>query len=186
MTFQRMQRQDGFGLMELVIAMTVLVFGIMGIVAAFSAGVISLQRASRASNAATVADAQMEAYRALSYSAIKLNGSTIPTVAPYTTDPACGGGCAAANQVTGGTAACASSAIRTDTQCASRTTIAADQESYRVDTYIKLDCGGGSGIPPGCSGSRSIKLVTIVVRNPATAKVLFHESSTFDALTAGE
>lgn len=183
MTFQRMQRQDGFGLMELLIAMTVLVIGIMGIVAAFSAGVISLQRASRASNAGTVADAQMEAYRALSYSAIKLDGASIPPVGDvYRADTAY-----AATQVTGGTAPCAASTVRTDTECASRTTIAADQLSYRVDSYITLNCGGGTGTPPSCTGSRSIKLVTIVVRDAANpSKVLFRESSTFDALTAGE
>ena len=55
--------EAGFGLIELLIAMTVMVVAIMAIVAAFSSGMVALNRASRASTAATLADKQMEAYR---------------------------------------------------------------------------------------------------------------------------
>ena len=48
--------------------MLVLSIGIMAIVAGFSAGFLAVDRASRTSTAGTLADKQMEAYRALPFS----------------------------------------------------------------------------------------------------------------------
>ena len=59
--------EAGFGLIELLIAMTVMVIAIMAIVAAFSSGMVALNRASRASTAATLADIQMEGFRKMTY-----------------------------------------------------------------------------------------------------------------------
>lgn len=207
--FQRLRRQDGMGLVELLIAMTILVVGIMAIVAAFGSGAVALQRASRVSTAGTIADAQMEAYRALNYAAIKLDDvdsdgagpdSSIPISAPYTTDVACGGACDASSQLTGGSATCAA-ALATDPACPSRTTTGADLDSYRVDVYITWTCALGtlrtSGTydsitytptAPGCLDAvtnaklaRPGKLVTIVVRDGTTpTEVLLRESSSFE------
>ena len=193
---RRLRRQDGFGLVELLIAMTVLVIGIMGIVAAFSAGAVSLQRASRISNAATLADAQMEGYRALPYSDIKLDNTDsdgggpdtgIPTSGLYTSDQACGGACGAASQEIGGSATCAVLPrydAAAHAACPSRMQVAADGITYRVDVYIKPACAL-SAAPP-CTSSRTIKNVAITVREGTTDRVLFRESSTFDAATGGE
>ena len=62
--------EEGFGLIELLIAMTVMVIAIMAIVAAFSSGMVALNRASRASTAATLADIQMEGFRKKTYASI--------------------------------------------------------------------------------------------------------------------
>ena len=79
---RRLARSEGgFGLIELLIAMTVMVIAIMAIVAAFSSGMVSLGRAAQASTAATVADKQMEAYRALPNCAIYLDSSAIVKLA---------------------------------------------------------------------------------------------------------
>ncbi len=59
--------EGGFGLIELLIAMTVMVIAIMAIVAGFSSGMVALNRASHASTAATLADIQMEGYRKVKY-----------------------------------------------------------------------------------------------------------------------
>ena len=180
MTLSRIRPQDGFGLIELLIAMTILTVGIMGIVAAFSAGAVSLQRASRASTAGAVADAQMESYRALQYAGIKLDASSIPAAAdapPYTTDPAF-----STSQIVGGSPPCAAPDVRADPECARRTTTGADGRNYLVDVYITETCPLG-GTPP-CSGSRPAKLVTLVVRDGVdTAKVLVRQASTFDEAT---
>src|SRR5688500_95264 len=107
--------------------MTVLAIGIMAVVAGFSASALSLQRASKASTAGVVADAQMEGYRALSYAGILLDGTRVPTTAPYTTDAACAGACGASSQLTGATATCAAH-LKSDPACPSRSTIGPDQE----------------------------------------------------------
>jgi type II secretory pathway pseudopilin PulG len=50
-------------LIELLIAMTILATGIAALVAGFSSGVLSVNRARLASTAAALADQQMESYR---------------------------------------------------------------------------------------------------------------------------
>src|SRR4051794_20655157 len=64
------------------IAMIVMAIGITAIVAGFSSGIIALSNASHAGTAGTLADRQMEAYRALSYGQIALSAAGTGT--PYT------------------------------------------------------------------------------------------------------
>ena len=68
-----MRREDGFTLVELVIAMIVLTVGILALIAAYSSGYMALNRATRVSSATRFADSQMERIRAVQYSAVKLN-----------------------------------------------------------------------------------------------------------------
>jgi type II secretory pathway pseudopilin PulG len=159
--------EAGFGLVELLIAMTVMVIAIMAIVAGFSSGMVALNRASRASTAATLADIQMEGYRKVTY--------TDATLAPT-----CSSGTSAATNC-----------------FVSTTTTGPDHRSYRIDAAIRFDCAVGTlggtvpssptctPIPPATVASRPAKLVTIVVYDPATtpAKELFRETSTFDQAT---
>src|SRR3712207_8248851 len=93
---ERLRRDEsGFGLVELLIAMTVLSVGILATIAAFTSGSFALQRASKLSTATAIADAQMERYRAIRYDSIALTQSSLD-VAPadyatdgrYPTDPA--------------------------------------------------------------------------------------------------
>ena len=51
------------GLIELLVAMTVLAIGILALVAGFSSGFTALDRASKTSTAGTLADQQMEEFR---------------------------------------------------------------------------------------------------------------------------
>ena len=69
----RVREESGFGLVELLIAMTVMVVGITAIVAGLSSGIVAVKRAADESTAAALADAQMEAYRALPNCAIYLD-----------------------------------------------------------------------------------------------------------------
>jgi type II secretory pathway pseudopilin PulG len=62
--------EEGFGLIELLIAMTVMVVAIMAIVAAFDSGMVTLNRASRTSTAGTLADMKMEEFRKVAYNSI--------------------------------------------------------------------------------------------------------------------
>jgi type II secretory pathway pseudopilin PulG len=75
----RLRRDEGgFGLVEILIALTILAIAILAIFAGFSSGMLALQRAGRASTGATLADKKMEEFRRLQYSAIA-TGSTADT-----------------------------------------------------------------------------------------------------------
>jgi Tfp pilus assembly protein PilV len=177
---ERVGGQDGFGLVELLIAMTIMVVGIMAVVAAFSAGALSLQRASRTSTAGTVADARMEKYRALTYSKIALTTPLqLPPDTLYTTHSAYSDPTQSASQVTDATLVCAAA---TPTPCAIQMVTGADGRLYRVDAYVKTTCPASQTPPPCGATEREVKVVTLVVRDGTTAsKILFRESSTFDA-----
>jgi type II secretory pathway pseudopilin PulG len=159
----RVREESGFGLVELLIAMTVMVVGITALVAGMSSGFVAVNRAAHASTAAAVADIQMEEYRKVRYTDAVLA-------------PTCSSGTSALTN-------CFVSSTKTGP----------DGRSYRIDAAIRFDCAVGTlgGTVPSsatCTGtgaSRPAKLVTIVVYDPSTtpAKQLFRETSTFDQAT---
>ena len=159
-----LRREGGFGLVELLMAMTMLNIGLLAVVAAFSSGIVSLNRASRTTTAAVLADGQMELYRGLTYAAIRLEPTSIPGVAPYTTDTAYDPA-----EVTG---ACAGPPPECN---ASRQVTGADGKTYRMDTFIVL------ATP---TGGRAVKKVTVVVRDNTNLTLTFaRQVSTFDQST---
>jgi len=171
----RLRSEQGFGLIELLMAMVMLNIGILAIVAAFNSGMIALNRASRISTAAALADGQMELYRALTYAAIALDSTALVSVDnTYKCDTALGGSCP-----NGGFAEVTKSCTGLPDECnPSRTVTGADRKPYRVDTYITTTTP---------TGGRALKLVTVVVRAGSTlsARPLARVASTFDASTAG-
>jgi type II secretory pathway pseudopilin PulG len=167
--------QDGFGLIELLIAMFILNIGILAIVASFNAGIITLNRASRITTAAVLADQQMELYRAIKWDSIRLASATIPSSAPYTTDPAytCSG--CSMQVVTPPEPSCGSGPAYPDECTASRQATGADGKPYRINTYIR------SSTP---TGGRDVKLVTVVVRDDGNqSRVFVRQASSFDRST---
>ena len=158
--------QEGFGLIELLIAMVILNIGLLAIIASFQAGIITLSRASKVTTAAVLGDQQMELYRSINYDSIRLASATIPTVAPYTTDPAY-----SATQITSPT--CPGPSYPDECN-ASRTVTGADGKSYRVDTYI---------IQTTPTGGRPVKQVTIVVRDGDLSRVYVRQATSFDQAT---
>jgi Tfp pilus assembly protein PilV len=158
--------QDGFGLIELLIAMVILNIGLLAIIASFQAGIISLSRASRVTTASVIADQQMELYRAITHDSIRLASATIPGSAPYTSDAAYN-----ASQITG---TCAGPPYPDECN-ASRTVTGADNKSYRLDTYI---------VQTAPTGGRAVKQVTVVVRDELNlSKVYVRQASSFDQST---
>src|SRR5205823_3253092 len=122
----RLRQEDGFGLIELLMAMTILNIGILATVAAFNSGIVALRHAGKVSTASVLADKQMELYRSLTYGSIALDSSSIPASAPYNSDPAW-----ASVQVT------TTCTTPLSDECnASRTTTGPDHHTYRIDTYI--------------------------------------------------
>lgn len=68
---KRLRREEGLGLVELLIALLVLNLGIFATLAAFTSGALALRRASHTSTAAAIADKYMECFRDTSYTNIK-------------------------------------------------------------------------------------------------------------------
>jgi prepilin-type N-terminal cleavage/methylation domain-containing protein len=180
--------EAGFGLIEVLIAMVVMSVGLSAIVAGFSSGLVALNGASRTGTAGTLADKQMEAYRALGYGSIGLTSS--PSPAPDST-------------YTGDSAYNATYAVTVPTCTATTPTCmpvqtkasgltAPDGRNYRLDTYIAWSCPvgtlGGTATAPTCTGGATpalpVKQITVVVRDGDTpTKTYVRETSTFDAAT---
>src|ERR1043166_2437094 len=90
----RLRSQEGFGLIELLMAMVMLNIGILAIVAAYQTGTFALNRASKISTASALADQQMELYRAIKYDAIALDSSSLGSADDtYKCDSALGSSC---------------------------------------------------------------------------------------------
>jgi Tfp pilus assembly protein PilE len=165
---RKLRENEGFGLVELLIALLILTVGILALLSAYVSGFTTLRRSSRAATASTLADTQMELYRGLTYGAIAVDSSTIPTTSPYTTDSAY-----SASQVT----TTCSGTVASNPQCnASRSVTGPDHGTYRVDTYIVFTTP---------ASGRQVKLVTIAVRdtNNLSGRALARISSAFDEST---
>ena len=156
--------EAGFGLIELLIALTVLAIGILALFAMFESGIRSISRASSTTTAAALADREMENFRAIRYDAIGLpDALVLAAAAPYSTDTAYQA--SASSRV----------ALATSTDVPVQTLTGADGRSYRVDTYITWQTVGTG---------RGVKLVTIVVRDGTSpAKVWARTASAFDEST---
>lgn len=165
----RLRNEEGFGLIELLISIVMLNVGILAIVAAFNAGGLAIQRASQTGTAATLAEKQMELYRAQLYINVALDSGSKTTASAnptYAND--------AAYNATQEVKTC-STPLSSYPQCdAMRTVTGPDKISYRIDTYIV-------SVTP--AGGRAIKKVTVVVRRASTLRTLARLTSSFDEST---
>jgi type II secretory pathway pseudopilin PulG len=175
--------EEGFGLIELTIAMTMMAVALLVLVAALTSGEITLQRAGAAGTAGTLADRQMEKYRAMKYANISLNATAQTTANADTSVYAAETNVSAAGgQVTSGTAVCSTPPCWPDPYNPRQTLGSSDtpdKRSYRVDTYIYYYT------PTGAYTGRQLKLITVVVRdaNNLTGPPLAKVQSRFDQAT---
>lgn len=197
---ERVQSEDGFGLIELLIAMVVLQIALLAIIGAFGAGAAALGRASKLNTASVLADQQMELYRTMPYDAIGLDTAGAPTTGTYIGDtqfcptgqtPVCGNTGPRNNANTSPwscTTASGSTSVSTYftangiNPCIAHRLMSnvtfppsPDGRTYYVDTYI-------SWAAP-ISASRATKTVAVVVRSGTTAQELATQVSTFDCST---
>jgi Tfp pilus assembly protein PilV len=154
-------REGGFALIEMLAAIVMINVGLLVILLALNSGVLTLRRSAQASTAAALADKQLELYRAITYSSIYLDTTSLASAdSTYTGDSSY-----SASQISQTcsplVAACTPS----------QTVTGPDGWSYRVDTYIVW------ATPPG---GRPVKLVTVVVRRSAATATLARVASTFD------
>ncbi len=169
-----LRTEDGFGLIELMISLVMLNVGILALLAAFNSGTLAIQRASQTATASTLAEKQMELYRAQIYANVALDAAVTATASggpgdtTYMGDPAF--------DVAQVTKACTGSPGALANQCKpiQSPIVGPDKVSYRVDTYMVL-------YTP--TNGRAVKRVTVVVRNLTTLKVLARLTSIFDQAT---
>jgi len=166
------KEESGFGLIELLMSMTMLNIGILALIAAFQSGAFALQRASKLSTAAAIADIQMERYRGYRYCGILFSASDVDAVdSTYTGDSSAytGPPLTPANDPK-----CLGATPPADSK-PSLTIAGPDSKRYRVDVYVAADT---------VSAARPLKRVTVVIRDGDTpSKVYARVASTFDEAT---
>ncbi|MEX2211345.1 MAG: type II secretion system protein [Gaiellaceae bacterium] len=178
-----LRSQAGFGLVETLIAMTVLNVALLALVASLNSGAVALARAGEKSNAGSLAHEQLELYRALAYPAIALDTASAGDLTAADTAYACDEAiavdaaqpCSAANRKAQTTIVCAQPLPN---ECIpSRTVAGADGGSYRVDTYVVEETASGLTARPA-------QVVSVVVRDgDDLARELARLESTFDEAT---
>jgi prepilin-type N-terminal cleavage/methylation domain-containing protein len=171
----------GFGMVELLIAMAILSIGIAALMLAFASSAVSLRRAGQKGTALTLADTQMEWYRRLSFTGVRIDTSLIPTTGTYlsahtsdsTIPPSTGQAVAGQN----GDDACSSGQPACDPE---QPVTGPDQRSYVIQTYVNYVNNDAtlSIRTPTCG--LTLKRVTIVVRDGTTGTIIAREQSAFE------
>jgi prepilin-type N-terminal cleavage/methylation domain-containing protein len=155
----RLRSQQGFALIEMLVAIVVINVGLLAILLALNSGMVTLRRSAETSTASAIADQQLERFRARAFGTIYLDTTLLTaTDSTYQTDAAY-----SASQVSQTcsplVAACTPS----------QTVTGPDGRSYRVDTYVV------SVVP---AGGQAVKQITVVVRKPGATTTLARVVST--------
>jgi type II secretory pathway pseudopilin PulG len=195
---QPITSEDGFGLVELLVAMVILQVALLALVGAFGAGSVALGRASRANTAQALANQQMELYRSMTYDPIGLDTAGAPTTGMYVADtsvcaasqtPVCGNtgprnnagtspwSCTVASGSTSVSLYYSANGIN---PCVAHRLVSGasspDGMTYYVDTYIALTASSAT--------QRAFKQISVVVRDSGTGRQLVKEITTMDCGTA--
>jgi len=186
----RLREETGQGLLELLIAMTILSIGVGSLLTLLAAGVVSLQRSQRSGTALTLAENQMELYRGVAFPYIRLSATALATVpggsvyltansSDSTIPPGTSSG--QVLDTTSGNQACTTADT---TLCAPVQTVTGpDHHSYEIDTYI-VQCPSAS-ITACPSSADPVKQVFVVVRDAAksTLPIVARAASNFSSST---
>jgi prepilin-type N-terminal cleavage/methylation domain-containing protein len=174
--------EDGFGLVELLIAMTILTVAIGALVTSFAASAVSLRRAGQRGTALTLADTQMEKYRTKTYTAVRIDGTLIPSTGSYVTAHS------ADSTIPASTGQATAGQNGDDTCPTSDAPVAClpvqnvtgpDSHGYRVDTYVNYVNNDATLSVTTPASGLTLKRVTIVVRDGTTGEILAREQSAF-------
>ena len=158
----RIRSQQGFALIEMLIAIVVINVGLLAILLALNSGMVTLRRSAESSTASAVADKQIESYRAVAFASIFLDTTSLAaTDSTYTSDIAY-----AASQVNQTCSPLVAACMP------SQTVAGPDGRSYRIDTFIVWTTPTG-GAP--------VKQITVVVRKSGSPTALARVVSTAGA-----
>jgi type II secretory pathway pseudopilin PulG len=153
---RNVHNDEGFLLVELIVAMLILTVALLALSGAYSLGYFAIGSSAKTSAAGLLANNQLELYSALPYASIGLDATTLASVqstdATYGTDEAALPGGATGDRTISG---CGSSA-----QCSPvQTLTGADNKSYKLETFIR-DLSDNTNL-----STRSERVVTVIVRN---------------------
>jgi hypothetical protein len=173
---QRIRNERGLGLIELLIALTIMQIAIFALYAAFNAGALAILRSSRVTAASVVADKQMELYRGLRYADIGLSASEVTLAAADSTHTAETVEWNGGTQVAPDPLSTWCATTRPECSPIQTSVTGPDNRTYRVDTYIRS---------VSIASGESVKRVTVAVRRSSdlTARPLAHVASTFHRVT---
>jgi len=172
--------EGGIGLIELLIALTMLNIGLLALVASLNSGMATLNHASRVSTASLLAERRLELYRGVGATAVGLHeasvtarytGETVYGCDPAVMDPALT--CSAASRTAQVYLATCTATVE---RCMpTRVVTGPDGQRYRVDTYVVATTPAATG------PVRPVKLVTVVVRDAGDLERMYaRHQSTFD------
>jgi len=181
---RRATTDEGFGLVELLIAMTMLSIAVGALLAVFTSSAASLRRAGEKGTALTLADTQMEKYRTRTFTAVRIDGSLIPTSGTYVTANATDSTIPpSTNQAVAGQngdEACPT----TDEPPAClpvQNVTGPDGHAYRIETYVNYVNNDSTLSIRTPASNLTLKLVTVVVRDAGTGSIMARESSAFSS-----
>lgn len=181
-TVHRTRSDAGFGMIELVAAMTVMAIGVLAIFAMYHSSMTQTKRASTVTTAAALADTEMENYRAIEYQSIGLDATEVGAADSTYTGQSGGAYLAISspqNQTNSTVVVTKCPATPCTNSSPTKTAAGADGKSYRVDTYITWKATSNQSGTAGRNG----KLVTVVVRDATTLRTYARVSSLFDEAT---
>ena len=179
---QRALEEEGFGLVELLIATTMLTIAIGSLLAVFVSSAVSLRRAGQKGTALTLADTQMEKYRTRTFTAVRIDGTLIPTSGTYVTGhtedsvipPSTGQAVAGAN----GDDTCPT--VDEPPACLPTQDVTGpDGHAYRLETYVNYVNNDATLSVRTPASGLTLKRVTIVVRDATSGAIMARESSAF-------
>ena len=168
----RLRTEDGFGVVELVIATFILSVAILALMAAYDSAFVSLHKGAQKSAAATLASTQIELYSSLPYASVGLDSTTLASTkasdSVYAADEATIN--AAQSSPTDVTiASCGTSA-----QCSPvQTLTGSDHHTYKLETFVHDVVS---------TGTWTERVVTVIVRDPSTTgtPILAQSTAGFD------
>ncbi len=175
--------ESGFTIIEMLVAMMMINIAILALVGVFSASALSLHRSAARGTATALAESQMEVYRTVTFTRLRIDGSLIPTgttsyVTGHSADsnipPSTGQALAGSN----GDDACPDASF--PAACYPVQTVTGpDGHTYEIDTYVDyVNDDSTLSIRAPASGL-TLKRVTVVVRDGGTHAVLAEQSSAF-------
>lgn len=150
----RVRDEHGFGMVELLAAMTVLSVALLALMASYDSAFLSFHNSTQTSAAANIADNQLELIGTLSYSQIGLDQSTHSSVdasnTTYASDETTVVGTGTVHTIVG---------CGTANNCLPvRTVTGSDGKSYTLETFV-YDVANGA--------SWSERTITVIVRDPS-------------------
>jgi Tfp pilus assembly protein PilV len=180
-----LRKNDGFLLIELLVATVVLAIAILALMAVYDSAFLSLHKAAQKTAASTLAANQLELYSASTYANIGLDSTSLTAAksnATYNSDEA---GLTVPTATDGTAATVADVALASacsTTQCLPiQTLTGSDHHSYTVETFIRDVTGAAYGT---ATSGRAERIVTVVVRDPNTTgtPVVAQMTSAYDAI----